>query len=134
MFKKLFSILFVIILLTSVANLNLVNVAEADQTDAFVEGAGLSTNIELADIIASVITAFLSLLGIIFLILIIYGGYLWMTAGGNEEQVTKAMDIIKKAIIGLIIIVSAYAITYFVFSNLSAGGGSSGSENALGTS
>jgi amino acid transporter len=76
-----------------------------------------------ADILSMVIRAFLSLLGIIFLVLIIVAGYNWMTAGGNDEKVTKAKSTIARAIIGLIIIVAAYAITYFVFSNLSSGGG-----------
>lgn len=69
-------------------------------------------------IISPVITAILSLMGVIFLILMIYGGFLWMTARGNEEQVKKAKDLITAAIVGLIIIISAYAISYFVVSKL----------------
>lgn len=75
-----------------------------------------------ASILALIIQIFLSVLGIVFLVLIIYGGYLWMTAGGNEEQVTKAKDTLQAAIIGLIIVISAYAITYFVFNVFSGGG------------
>jgi len=63
-----------------------------------------------ATIVGSVVKVFLGLLGIIFLILIIYAGYNWMTAGGDEPKVKKATDTIKRAIIGLIIVVSAYAI------------------------
>ena len=44
----------------------------------------------------------------------VYGGYLWMTARGNEEEVTKAKNLIKAAIIGLIIVLAAYAISIFV--------------------
>lgn len=65
-------------------------------------------------IISRIVQVALALVGIIFLILMIYGGYMWMTAHGNEEQVTKAKSLITAAIIGLIIVVSAYAITYFV--------------------
>ena len=54
------------------------------------------------------------MLGMIFLILMLYGGYLWMTAAGKEERVTKAKNLITAAIIGVIIVVSAYAISYFV--------------------
>ena len=92
-----------------------------DQIDEFRFAAGFDPSEEtdgVAGIISLVIKAFLSLLGIIFVILIILAGYNWMTASGNEEKVTKAKDTITRAIIGLIITVSAYAITYFVFSNL----------------
>lgn len=71
--------------------------------------------------IASIIKTILELLGFIFVILMIYAGILWMTAGGNEKQVEKAKNIISRAAIGLIIIVSAYAITYFIFANLPGG-------------
>jgi len=46
--------------------------------------------------------------------LILYGGFKWMTAGGNEEQVGEAKKIIISGVIGLIIILSAYAIANFV--------------------
>ena len=74
--------------------------ADADETSA-------------ASIAGTAVSIFLSILGIIFLILTLYGGYLWMTARGNEEQVTKAKSVLTRAIIGLIIVISAYAITSF---------------------
>jgi len=46
--------------------------------------------------------------------LVIYGGFLWMTARGNEQQVTKAKDLIISAVIGLVIVLAAYAITAYV--------------------
>ena len=64
----------------------------------------------LASTLGIIVSAVLSLLGIVFIVLIIYGGIKWMMAGGNEEDVKKATTIIKNAIIGLIITVSAYAI------------------------
>lgn len=85
-----------------------------------------STTGGLPYIIQVVISAFLGLLGIIFLVLIIYAGFEWMTAQGDEEKVTKAKDTLTRAIIGLVIITAAYSITYFVFSNLPGGPGSSG--------
>ncbi|MDP2708800.1 MAG: hypothetical protein Q8O93_01995 [bacterium] len=83
-------------------------------------------------IIQTVISAFLGLLGIIFLILIIYAGYNWMTAQGDEDKVTKAKDTLARAIIGLIIIIAAYSITYFVFNALPGGGGA-GDFNSITT-
>ncbi|MBI5622060.1 hypothetical protein HY933_04335 [Candidatus Falkowbacteria bacterium] len=57
---------------------------------------------------------FFSVLGIIFLIIIVYAGFRWMTAGGNEEQISEAKKWLTNSIIGLIIIILAYSITYFV--------------------
>jgi hypothetical protein len=73
-----------------------------------------SETISLASIAGGIIQIFLSVLGIVFIALLIYGGYLWMNARGNMEQVTKAQDLIKDAVIGIVIVAAAYAITYFV--------------------
>lgn len=85
---------------------------------------GLPDN--LGDTVATVIKAVLALVGTVFLVLTIYAGILWMTAQGEEEKVTKAKDIIKASVIGLVIIMSAYAITFFVTSKL---GGATGTSN-----
>jgi TRAP-type C4-dicarboxylate transport system permease small subunit len=77
--------------------------------------------ITLDPIIGAIIQATLSLLGIIFIILMIYGGGLWMTAKGNEQQVDKAKGLIIAAIIGLVIVVAAYAISYFVIQTIGKG-------------
>ena len=66
--------------------------------------------------IGLIINSALSLVGIIFFILLMYGGYLWMTAQGEEGQVDKSKNIIKSAIIGLIVTMSAFAISVFVMS------------------
>lgn len=80
----------------------------------------------LPQIIGNVVGALLSLVGIILIVTLIYAGFLYMTAGGSPEQVKKAQGMIRNAIIGLIIIVAAYAITNFVLSSISGaapGGG-----------
>ncbi len=80
------------------------------------------------NIISAVINATLSLMGVIFLALIVYGGYLYMTAGGDESKVEKARSTITRAVIGLLIVILAYSIANFVVpaiycaSNPSAGG------------
>lgn len=74
-------------------------------------------------IISKIITVVLSFLGVVFLLLMIYGGFLWMTGGGNEKQAAKAKAIIIAAIIGLIIVVAAYAITFFVINKVAEGSG-----------
>ncbi|MBU4315145.1 Ig-like domain-containing protein [Patescibacteria group bacterium] len=87
---------------------------------------------DLPTLIGNIIKVFLSILGIIFLVLTLYAGYLWMTAGGDDEQVKKAKDVLINATIGLIITLSAYAITSFIISRLtdatSGTGGSSSSS------
>ncbi len=69
--------------------------------------------------IGQIISVVLSLLGVIFLILLIFGGIQWMTAGGNDEQVKKAKNVIIRSIIGLIIILLAYIISVFVITAFS---------------
>lgn len=68
--------------------------------------------------VSSIIAVVLSFLGVIFMVLMIYGGYMWMTASGDEQKIEKARDIIRSAIIGLIIVIAAYAISVFVISRL----------------
>ncbi len=53
----------------------------------------------------------LSFLGIVFLILIFIGGYMWMTAAGNKTRASGARKLIVAALLGLIIVASAYAIS-----------------------
>lgn len=83
----------------------------------------------LASIVSSVIKAFLGLLGIIFLVLLIYAGFKWMTAQGDEQKVEQAKSTITRAIIGLVIIIAAYSITYFVFSSLPKDGNGGSGQN-----
>jgi hypothetical protein len=75
-----------------------------------------ATDIRL--VVANIIRIALGLLGIIALVLIVYAGYLWMTAGGNEEQIADAKKFLINTAIGLAIILSAYAIVSFIISKL----------------
>ena len=95
----------------------------SEQVNAFNTTAGFDSNARVGSIVATVIKAFLGLLGIIFIFLMVLAGYHWMTAAGDEQKVTKAKDTIRTAIIGLIIIVAAYSITYFVLKALGGAGG-----------
>ncbi|MBU1132641.1 TrbC/VirB2 family protein [Patescibacteria group bacterium] len=75
----------------------------------------------LATQIGNIINILLGLLGVILVIIIVYAGYLWMTAGGDTEQVKKAKSWMINAVIGMIIILSSYAIADFVISKLAEG-------------
>lgn len=83
------------------------------------KGIGGNVPTDLSAVVGNVIKTMLSLVGIIFLILTVYAGYLWMTARGDDEQVNKAKEIIKSSIMGLFIVVSSYAITVFITSRFS---------------
>ncbi len=80
--------------------------------------AGQST---VTGVVGSVVSVALSMISIVFFILILYAGFNWMIARGNTEAVEKSKGIIEGAVIGLIIVMAAYAITRFVFSSLDSG-------------
>ncbi len=89
-----------------------------ENTNLVQEEAGFDPDLSLGEVVATIIKGFLGLLGVIFIILIVIAGYNWMTAAGDEEKIKKATSTIRSAIIGLLIIIAAYSITYFVFQNL----------------
>lgn len=69
-------------------------------------------------IVSNVIRYILGFLGIVAVIIILLGGFKWMTAGGNEEKVGEARKLIVSGIIGLVIILAAFGIATFVISSL----------------
>lgn len=75
-------------------------------------------------VIAGIINVILGFLGILAVIIILLGGFKWMTAGGNEEKVEEAKKLIISGAIGLVIIISAWAIATFIIDAIySAAGG-----------
>ena len=84
------------------------------------QAAGYDTQ-DVGSITGQIINAALQLVGIIFLALMVYAGYLWMTAQGDESQIEKAQKIVTSAIIGLVLTMSAYAITAFVTKKFDSG-------------
>ncbi|MDP3770762.1 MAG: pilin [bacterium] len=79
-----------------------------------------TTATTLATIIGRIINVASSLLGVIFVAQMVYAGYLWMTARGEEEQLEKAKHIIRRSIVGLAIVLGAWAITRFVLTQFYA--------------
>jgi len=69
---------------------------------------------DLKDTVINIIQWALGFLGLVAVVMILIGGFQWMTAGGNEEKVASAKKIISAAVIGLIIILLAWAIVIFV--------------------
>jgi hypothetical protein len=86
---------------------------------------------ELSEIIVRVVQYVLGFVGVILFVMIIYGGILYMTAAGNEEQAKKAKSVLTYAIIGIVIIAFAFIIAEFVINALSGGeGGDSSSSDS----
>ncbi|HRH21958.1 MAG TPA: hypothetical protein PLJ58_02035 [bacterium] len=69
-------------------------------------------------IAASVIRVILGFLGVIAVCLILFGGFKWMTAAGDDGKVDEAKDLIKAGVVGLLIILAAFSISVFVLNAL----------------
>lgn len=90
---------------------------QMDQSEAFLSASGLQP-VHPAIIVANIIRVVLGLLGVIFLVLVLYAGFRWMASAGNEDQIGKAKKTLAAAIIGLVIVLSAFLITAFVISQI----------------
>lgn len=84
---------------------------------------------DLKQVIANIINIFLGFLGVLAVVLILYAGFLWMTSRGDEEKIKTAKGIIVSAVIGLVIILSAYAIASFVLNKLYEATNPNGNNN-----
>lgn len=73
---------------------------------------------DLPTFIGKLINVLLSVLGIILVVYVVYAGYLWMTASGEKEKVEKAKKMLGQAIIGIVLIIAAWAISDFVITRL----------------
>lgn len=81
---------------------------------------GLSTQ-SLQVTVGALIQQFLTLIGVVLVVVIIYAGFMWMTAGGDTEKIKKAKAWLTNAIVGLIIVFAAYAIAEFVIDAIITG-------------
>jgi len=97
--------------------------------DATANSAGLPMNKDLPGVIGNILGSALSLISVLFFGLMIYGGITWMLARGKSENTQKALDTIIAAVIGIVVVLAAYAITNFVFSNVISGAGGATTSN-----
>jgi len=86
----------------------------AGAVTAFSEQVGSDYTNFLQTKTGQIISVVLSFVGVLYLILMIYAGITWMTAQGNEQQVTKAKSLLMNAVIGIIIVFAAYALVAFI--------------------
>lgn len=93
--------------------------------ETFGAASGLATT-SLPILVARIIRVFLSVIGLVFVVLVIYAGYLYLTAHGEPGPVETARKILKNAIIGLVIILSSFAITTFILNALLEASGLAG--------
>ena len=120
MLKKIFIFLLIIITFNVGVNLVLAQTAPPGISGSVtnqmntLKGVGLPDDSPL-NLTVKIIRILLSTLALIFIILIIYGGVRWMTSAGNAEGIESAKKIMSAAIIGIIIVFLAYAITALVF-------------------
>lgn len=130
-FGAIFFVLFLLLVISPVAaqQPDIAGLQNFEQS-----GSGLATT-DIRVLIGNIIRIFLGLLGTIAIVLVLYAGFLWMTAAGNEEKIEKAKKILTNAAIGLAIVLSAYAITSFIISRLlsSSSGGTVIDDGSGGT-
>jgi len=116
--KRFLAILIVVIvsgIIFSAAQASLLNPQKTTEFNNNVGHMASSTGASqtsLETIIGNVIRLVLSLLGVIFVALGFWAGNNWMQAGGNEEKVKKAQATIRNLIIGLLLVVLAYGLSY----------------------
>lgn len=121
-YTALFSLTLVgtLVLLPDVAaaqNLGFDLVSNAANTAGFAE----ANETTFATTLGRVIRIALSFVGVIFTLLTVYAGFLWMTARGNESQVEQAKKTLQNALIGLVIAIASYSITGFVIRAIETG-------------
>lgn len=91
---------------------DLVNDAQAQARN--LRGIAGFSDASLPMVVGGIISMFLGLIGMIFISLIVYAGYNWITARGNSEKIETARDTIRQAIWGVILTFAAYSIGYFL--------------------
>jgi len=121
-YKIMLACVFGLLIFTPASAATLKDAFSTSILGGFGDKAGYDTTVTGPEnIIGKVILTVLSLIGVIFLILMIYGGYLWMTAAGADEKIKRSQSMISSAVIGLVVVVAAYAISSFVMTSLEKG-------------
>ena len=119
-FKLLASFLIIITFLVSTTFALAANTVESgiEQVDSNINLANTNPIV----MAVRIINICLMFLGIIAVCLVIYGGFVWMTSNGQEDRIRTAKRILKNALIGLIIILSAWGIAAFILKQLTGSG------------
>ena len=76
----------------------------------------------VAGVAGNIVASALAFVGVIFFILVLYAGFMWMTARGDSGKIDKAKSVLEDAVIGVVLVSAAYAIANFVFGTVVGGG------------
>ncbi|MFA6428553.1 MAG: hypothetical protein WCW02_03360 [Candidatus Buchananbacteria bacterium] len=114
--------LLIILGLIILPQLSLAAVDFNTQLNSLATSAGYDTSsaVSLTSTIGKIINYLLGFLGIIALLIVIWAGFNWMTAGGNDDKISSAKSWMVNGFIGLVIIIFAYAISTFVITQIQA--------------
>ncbi|MEW6609876.1 MAG: pilin [bacterium] len=93
-------------------------ISGAENCNGLCDPLNLPEEKPIAVLAGKVINVILGIVGSLALIMFIYGGITWMTAGGNEQRVKTGRNILVWTVLGLVVIFSSYAILKFVFQAL----------------
>lgn len=74
-------------------------------------------------LVGRIIKAFLGIVGIIALVIFLYGGFLWLTSAGNSKKIEEGRDMFVWAILGLVVIFSSYVLVSFIFETVTQAAG-----------
>jgi len=89
----------------------------------FQKNTNLGTNVPVVQTVANIINILLGFLGVIAIVLILIGGFKWMTSQGNEEKIGEAKKLLGAGVVGLVIIFVAYALAFFIVNQLATSTG-----------
>ena len=123
MYKKVFLFLIAVVVLSNVFGFA---VYDAEAQNLVLDGlkktaanAGYDTNdVDLSIAVAKMISNLLAFLGVVLLVVMVAGGFMWMTAGGNADQAGKARQILGNAAVGVAVVFLSYALSAYVVSSL----------------
>lgn len=93
-------------------------VAKAQVSIDFPESFGGLPSQDVKTTIGNIIQIVLGFLGILTVLIILLGGFKWMTSGGNEDKIDEAKKLISAGVVGLVIVLAAYAIATFIVGNI----------------
>lgn len=106
-----------IILLLAVFIIGNLSLAQVDTGLGYLEESGLAKT-DIRVVIANIIRIVMGFLGTLAVIIILIGGFKWMTAGGNEEKISEAKRLLLNGVIGLVIVLLSFSIASFILSRL----------------
>lgn len=131
--KKFYIAILVLVLFSLVATPVLTYAACGNGSALFGCGninIGIPADKNPTEIATGIIKIAMSFLGLVAVCIMLYGGFVWMTAGGNEEKVGEAKKLIAAGIIGLIIIIASFSIVSFVLDKISGVVGVNGTNGS----